>query len=122
MAQTKRKRRTKHRGNAAGAVEARGRTGRPPTPEERKRAGGGGQAQRRELKPPSWRRALMKAGAMAVVFFALTQLGVIGRNATIASGLVLALFAVALYTPAAYVTDRWAYNRQERRKLGAARR
>ena len=26
MAQTKRKRRTKHRGNAAGSVEARGRT------------------------------------------------------------------------------------------------
>ena len=122
MAQTKRKRRTKHRGNAAGAVEARGRTGRPPTPEERKRAGGGGQAQRRELKPPSWRRALMKAGAMAVVFFALTQLGVIGRNATVASGLVLALFAVVLYPPAAYATARGAYNRQERRKLGAARR
>ena len=34
MAQTKRKRRTKHRGNAAGTIEARGRTGpqaRPPT-------------------------------------------------------------------------------------------
>ena len=28
MAQTKRKRRTKHRGNAAGVVEARGRTSR----------------------------------------------------------------------------------------------
>jgi hypothetical protein len=122
MAQTKRKRRTKHRGNAAGSIEARGRTGRPPTPEERKRAGGRGQTQRRELKPPSWRRALIKAGAMAVVFFALTQLGVIGRNATVASGLLLALFAVVLYTPAAYVTDRWAYNRQERRKLGAGRR
>ena len=37
MAQTKRKRRTKHRGNAAGTIEARGRTGRPPTPEERKK-------------------------------------------------------------------------------------
>ena len=29
MAQTKRKRRSKHRGNAAGMVEVRGRTGRP---------------------------------------------------------------------------------------------
>ena len=34
MAQTKRKRRTKHRGNAAGSIEARGRTGRKPTAEE----------------------------------------------------------------------------------------
>ena len=41
MAQTKRKRRTKHRGNAAGQVETRGRTGRPPSPD---RAQGGGQA------------------------------------------------------------------------------
>ena len=29
MAQTKRKRRNKHRGNAVGAVEARGRTSKP---------------------------------------------------------------------------------------------
>ena len=36
MAQTKRKRRTKHRGNAAGSIEARGRTGRKPTAEEQK--------------------------------------------------------------------------------------
>ena len=37
MAQTKRKRRSKHRGTAAGTIEARGRTGRPPSAEERKK-------------------------------------------------------------------------------------
>ena len=37
MAQTKRKRRTKHRGTAAGTIQTRGRTGRPPTAEERKK-------------------------------------------------------------------------------------
>ena len=36
MASTKRKRRTKHRGNAAGMVEVRGRTGRRPTESESK--------------------------------------------------------------------------------------
>ena len=35
MAQTKRKRQTKHRGNAAGEVESRGRTGRKPTVAEK---------------------------------------------------------------------------------------
>ena len=35
MAQTKRKRQTKHRGNAAGVVESRGRTGRKPTAAEK---------------------------------------------------------------------------------------
>ena len=35
MAQTRRKRQTKHRGNAAGFVESRGRTGRKPTAAEK---------------------------------------------------------------------------------------
>ena len=47
MAQTKRKRRnTKHRGNAAGIVEQRGRTSRPPSPEERKKAARAARADR----------------------------------------------------------------------------
>ena len=37
MAQTKRKRRTKHRGTSAGVVESRGRTTRPASPAERKK-------------------------------------------------------------------------------------
>ena len=36
MAPTKKKRSTKHRGNAVGMVESRGRTGRKPAPGERK--------------------------------------------------------------------------------------
>ena len=36
MAQTKRKRRSKHRGTAAGTIDARGRTGRPPSADEQK--------------------------------------------------------------------------------------
>jgi hypothetical protein len=37
MAQTKRKRRSKHRGTAAGTIETRGRTSRPLTADERKK-------------------------------------------------------------------------------------
>jgi len=114
MAQTKRKRRTKHRGNAAGVVEARGRTGRPPTPQERKaaRSTRGGA---RVLKEPTWRSATIKAGAMAILLFVMTQAGFLVQNASIISGLVVSLVALALYTPLAYMTDRWAYNRQQRR-------
>ena len=36
MAQTRKRRRTKHRGNAAGMVEVRGRTGRRPEPGEKR--------------------------------------------------------------------------------------
>src|SRR6202011_5735093 len=63
VAQTKRKRQTKHRGNAAGVVESRGRTGRKPTAAEK--SGKGGDAARAKQKrpvdkrdlPPTWRGA-----------------------------------------------------------------
>jgi hypothetical protein len=120
MAQTKRKRRTKHRGNAAGIVEARGRTGRPPSPEERKQAARAAGGQRRVLREPTWKSAGIKAGTMAVLLFAMTQLGFLVDNASVASGLLVSLIALLLYTPLAYQTDRWAYNRQQR-KLAQSR-
>jgi hypothetical protein len=66
MAQTKRKRRSKHRGNAAGTVEARGRTGRPPTPEERKKQQRATRGQARVPKLPTEQRP--RAGALATAF------------------------------------------------------
>ena len=117
MAQTKRKRRTKHRGNAAGMVEARGRTGRRPEPQERRGSRQGSGGQRRELKPPTWQRAAIKALGFALLLFVLTQTGLFGKQQTLGSGLILAGMSLLLYIPAAYATDRWAYNRQERRKL-----
>jgi hypothetical protein len=117
MAQTKRKRRTKHRGNAAGMVEARGRTGRRLTPEEQKkvaRASG----DRRVLKPPTWKSAAIKSGAMAILLFVMTQVGFLVKDATIVSGLAVAATAMLLYTPLAFTTDKWAYNRQQRKLAG----
>jgi hypothetical protein len=115
MAQTKRKRRTKHRGNAAGIVESRGRTGRPPTPEEQKKAAQAARSQRRVLKEPTWKSAAVKSGAMAVLLFAMTQFGFLVDNSSPLSGFLLAAVAMLIYTPLAYTTDRWAYNRQQRR-------
>jgi hypothetical protein len=112
MAQTKRKRRTKHRGNAAGSIEARGRTGRKPTPEEQKAAAKGNGRQQRTRKPPSWNSAAAKAAAMAVLLFALTQFGILGsKGTTLAQSIFLSLMAFVIYTPLAYVTDKWVYNR-----------
>jgi hypothetical protein len=118
MAQTKRKRRSKHRGTAAGSIEARGRTGRKPTAQEQKQAQAG---QRRPLKPPSWNSAFLKAALMAAVLFALTQFGLFGDEASLAQSLTITLFALLLYTPAAYATDRWVYNRQLKRTQQAKR-
>ena len=111
MAQTKRKRRTKHRGNAAGSIEARGRTGRKPTAEESKQSA---QGRRTRAAPDAsrrrWNSAALKALAMAVLLFVLTQIGILGGDTSVQQGIILAAMAMLIYTPLAYMTDRWVYN------------
>ena len=117
MAQTKRKKRTtKHRGNAAGSIESRGRTGRKPTAEESKSSGRQSARDRRMQKPPSWNGAALKALAMAVLLFVLTQVGILGNDASIQQGIFLSALALIIYTPLAYVTDKWVYARMLRQK------
>ena len=118
MAQTKRKRRSKHRGNAAGKVEARGRTSRPAnlTPAEKKKLDRQSSRDARMSKPPSWNSALFKAALMAALLFVFTQLGLFGGTTTIAQSGFLALFALILYTPLAYATDKFVYSRAQKRR------
>ena len=115
MAQTKRKRRTKHRGNAAGSIEARGRTGRKPTADEVKKDARQS-ARDRRMKPPTWNSAALKAGAMAVLLFFLTQIGLLGSETSITQGLFLSAMALIIYTPLAYTTDKWVYSRMLKRQ------
>lgn len=118
MAQTKRKRRSKHRGNAAGKVEARGRTSRPAnlSPAEKKKLDRQSAREARMNKPPTWNSALFKAGLMAALLFVFTQIGLFGGNTTIAQSVFLALFALVIYTPLAYMTDKFVYSRAQKRR------
>jgi hypothetical protein len=116
MAQTKRKRRSKHRGNAAGVVETRGRTGRRPSEEELRKQGRDGLREQRRNKPPTWNSAFMKAGLMAGLLFVFTRLGIFGSNTSVGQSLALCVFALLLYTPIAYATDKFVYTRAQRRK------
>ena len=116
MAQTKRKRRTKHRGNAAGVVESRGRTGRRPTAEEQRKATRQSALEQRRNRPPSWKGAALKAGLMAALLFVFTQIGLFGTEAPIGQSIILSVFAFGAYTPLAYMTDRWVYRRAQQRK------
>lgn len=116
MAQpTKRKRRTKHRGNAAGMIETRGRTGRKPTEGERKRdakADAAARRMERMNRPPTWRAAATKA-AIAAVVFALAVTLLFGRP--LAGALLLAVFTFAIYVPLSYVTDSFLFKRHQSR-------
>ena len=111
MAQTKRKRQTKHRGNAAGIVEARGRTGRASSTASK---GKKGEKVPRADRPPAWRSAFIRA------MFATVALLIIGLLLLPSSkkGLVLVYFPVilAVYTVLGYQTDKFLFNRRMRRK------
>jgi hypothetical protein len=117
MAQTRRKRQTKHRGNAAGVVESRGRTGRKPTPGEKS---GDAKVIAREKEktldkrdqPPSWRAAFIKAMFAAIAFLALFALA-LGRSD---QGIKFFPFALLFYTPISYYTDKFVYERRQKKK------
>ena len=122
MAQTKRKRRSKHRGNAAGSIEARGRTSRRQalSPSEQKKADRASAREARMNKPPSWNGAFLKAALMAALLFVFTQIGLFGGNTTISQSLFLSLFALILYTPLAFATDKFVYARAQKRRRAKA--
>jgi hypothetical protein len=119
MAQTKRKRRSKHRGNAAGVVETRGRTGRRLTEEEQRKTSRQSAREARLNKPPTWNSALLKAALMAGLLFLFTRVGLFGSNAKLSQSIAICLFALLLYTPIAYATDKFVYTRAQRRKQQA---
>jgi hypothetical protein len=119
MAQTRRKRRTKHRGNAAGTIEARGRTGRPPTAEERKRAAKESARERRLNTPPTWRQSFIRGGVAAgfmFLFLIVFNSGAKGASRFLAA-LLFAIVAMALYVPAGYYMESFFFRRRMR-KLG----
>jgi len=126
MAQTRKKRRSKHRGTAAGTIEARGRTGRKLTEAERKAgaAKGDPKAARAALRAerldrvPSWRSAFIRAVFAAVLLFVFTRVG-FGPTIGLGAAIALCLIAVAIYVPLGYATDLFIYRRRQKRKAAA---
>jgi drug/metabolite transporter (DMT)-like permease len=117
VAQTKRKRRSKHRGTAAGSIAARGRTGRKPTAEEI-RQDARARREARLDRPPTWRSAITRAAFAAVLLFALFQF--LGPDTTVANSGLLALLSMLIYVPLGYLVDRAVYNRRQRQKARAS--
>ena len=117
MAQTKRKRQTKHRGNAAGVVESRGRTGRKPTTAEK--SGKAGDAARAKAKlpdkrdrPPTWTGAFYRAMIAAILVLLLSMFLIKKPQEAIE----LFPIVLLLYVPISYYTDQWMFRRRQRLK------
>ena len=117
MAQTKRKRRTKHRGTAAGSVTTRGRTGRPPSPDEKKKQRREVARQARLNQQPTWqssaKRALLAAGFM-FVFLLITTKG------KILPAVIFAIAAFVLYVPSGYYLESFLWRRRMKKQAPPA--
>lgn len=99
------KRKTKHRGNAAGMVEARGVT---HARSSGTRNGKGGRVDPR-LREPSWRSAFTRA-AFAAAIFAVVMLAVLKGSPT--GVLVTTVLLLGIYTPFGFYFDRFIYRRR----------
>jgi hypothetical protein len=118
MAPTKKKRQTKHRGNAAGKVEARGRTGRRLTDGDKKGSGRTDARAKRMARldtPPTWRSAINRAFIATGMFFVL--LIFFFRNQQLGPKLGIAAFMLLVYIPMGYYTDLVVYRRRQAKKL-----
>jgi len=129
VAQPKRRRRSKHRGTAAGTIEARGRTGRAGASGSAAKGGAKGAAKAGEKKnardaarrqrvarldqPPTWSGAAKKAALMALIFGAAVVL-IFGQPIDSAVG--IAGFMLLIYVPMSYYTDLFVYRRRQAQK------
>ena len=117
MAQTKRKRRTKHRGTAAGTVTQRGRTGRPPTADERKKQTREQARQARLNTPPTWASSAKRASlATGFMFILLLVLTLSSKSGNVLGAVVFAALAFAIYVPGGYYLETFLYRRRQQKR------
>jgi hypothetical protein len=116
MAQTKKKRRRKHRGTQGGRIDTRPARGRARSRQEAQ-----ARARSRTKKkksgprvpgPPSWPNAFKKGAIAAVLFVGL--LALFGQNPAVA--LVSGIVIFVPYAAMAYVMDGWFYRRHLRKE------
>ena len=118
MAQTRKRRRRKHRGTQGGRIDTSPRRGRPRSRDEaRARA----KTKRRTPatrfdNPPTWRGAVIR-GLVAAALFVVLLLALFGRP--IGEALAFGVFMLAFYIPAGYFMDNMLWRRRERQRLRA---
>jgi hypothetical protein len=117
MAQTRKKRRRKHRGTQGGRIDGNPRRSRPRSREEAKAQA---RSRRRPATqqdlPPTWRNSFIRGLFAAVIFFALLIL--LFKKPAGASA-IFAAFMLVFYVPAGYFIDMAMWRRRERARIRA---
>ena len=120
----KRKRQTKHRGNAAGVVEARGRTGRPPSAEEKKRSSATSGATDRLNRKPTWKSSVPARAPRRRLHVRLPPVPRSedqGRQPRRSSAVIYAIVATLLYILLGYYMETFLWRRRMAKKQAARR-
>ena len=113
MAQTKKRRRRKHRGTQGGSIDHRARAGRPRSREEARARARKQRGQKRPDSPPTWNGAIGRAAFGAAIFFVLLIL--IFRQ-PIGTSLLLSVLMLLVYVPMGHAIDGFMYRRRMRAK------
>jgi hypothetical protein len=116
MAQTKKKRRRKHRGTQGGRVDTNRRSRPRSRAEAKARARSGTKRAPRGDQPPSWRSSIVRGLVAAVIFTVLLML-IFKRPVGAALG--LGAFMLVFYIPAGYYIDMMMWRRRERARMRA---
>jgi hypothetical protein len=115
MAQTKKKRRRKHRGTQGGRIDrrpARGRARSRAEAQSRARSRTKKKGGPRVPEPASWSSALKKGGIAAVLFVAVIT--VFGQSLAVAA--VVGIAMLGFYVPMAFTLDQFVYKRHLRKE------
>jgi hypothetical protein len=108
VAQTRKKRRRKHRGTQSGTLDRR-RAARPRNRKEAQARARGQRADKRD-KVPTWGGAINRGLIAAGIFFVLL---VLIFKRPIAPSLGFAAFMLAFYVPTGYYIDRFFWRRRQ---------
>jgi Flp pilus assembly protein TadB len=111
MAQTRKRRRRKHRGTQSGSIDRR-RAARPRSRKEAQSRARSRQSNKRD-QAPTWSGAVTRGLIAAGLFFALI---VVVFRQPVLQALGLAILMLAFYIPMGYFIDRFFYNRRQRQR------
>jgi Flp pilus assembly protein TadB len=114
VAQTKKKRKRKHRGTQGGSINKA--SSRRPRNRDEARAQARRNADLRKTAAPTWRSAFNRALIMSAILFVLMAF-VVGQP--IGAAAFLSIFMLALYTPAGYYLERFLYRRRVAKERAA---
>lgn len=112
MAQTRKRRRRKHRGTQGGRIDTR-RRGRPRSRAEAQQRARSKRSTPKADLPPTWRSAIVRGSVISALL--IVTLLVFGRP--IAASIAFGVLMLGFYIPMGYYIDRFMWRRRQRTKM-----